>query len=379
MLRRLTRAVETLRPKAVAQMASRLARLTADHNELAELTRQHVRASERQQLTHARAIERAQATLAAQAGTEAALTARIGELTAQLSELQNTLTHVSRRTDQVAVAAERLVTDEALAPLVDGVLDADKVRTHVHAVLDRTPLELDPYPYMVLDNLLPTPLYNALIATMPPTVLFEDGSVNKQRLKIPPKMAGAATFRLWHFLVTEIVEGCLEQALLQKFHDPLTEYARRFWPSVSLKDLRLHSSDGRIILRRRGYVIPPHRDPKWAWLTFILYLARPGDPDTWGTQIYRVSDDVEAPGAQPFWMQAHDNVLAKDVRFIANRALVFLNADHSHGASIPEEAPEDFERYIYQFRVGPVGQTIERLKSELTPEARAKWEGKDGY
>jgi len=46
-------------------------------------------------------------------------------------------------------------------------------------------------------------------------------------------------------------------------------------------------------------------------------------------------------------MQSHDNVLARDVRFAFNRALVFLNADGSHGASIPEDAPADFERYIY--------------------------------
>jgi hypothetical protein len=78
-------------------------------------------------------------------------------------------------------------------------------------------------------------------------------------------------------------------------------------------------------------------------------------------------------------MESHQHVLARDVRFLPNRALVFLNADGSHGASIPEEAPPDFERYIYQFRIGPERQTIERLKAQLTPEARAKWEGKKGY
>ena len=96
-------------------------------------------------------------------------------------------------------------------------------------------------------------------------------------------------------------------------------------------------------------------------------------------QQHGIEIDTEAPGAQPFWMQAHDNVLAKDVRFIPNRALVFLNSDGSHGASLPAEAPEDFERYIYQCRVGPDGLTIDRLKALLTPQARAKWEGKEGY
>ena len=78
-------------------------------------------------------------------------------------------------------------------------------------------------------------------------------------------------------------------------------------------------------------------------------------------------------------MQAHQHELVRDVRFLPNRALVFLNADGSHGASLPDEAPADFERYIYQCRVGPEGRAIERLKARLTPEARRRWEGKDGY
>jgi len=375
MLRRLRQAAAIIRPKAVAQLAARLTRLTADHDALASLTRQHTRTSEKQLRDLARDAERDRRAHAAQAAASAA---RISDLTTQLAALQDTVRHLSIRSDQLSIATERLTADDDLAPLIAGVLDAPRVRAHVQAVMDRTPLELDPYPHMVLDDLLPPSFYKALIDTLPPRALFDD-SVNKAQLRVPPRGAGVATFRIWRFLIAEILEGQLQDALLARFHEPLMEYAHRFWPSANAQELRLNGSDGRIILRQRGYVIPPHRDPKWAWLTFILYLAKPGDPDTWGTQLYRVSDDVEAPGAQPFWMESHDNVLAKDVRFLPNRALVFLNADGSHGASIPEEAPADFERYIYQFRIGPERQTIERLKAQLTPDARMKWEGKKGY
>ena len=390
MFESLRRTIATIRPKAVAQLTARVTRLVSKQETLAARIKDQARTS----ISRVVAIERqVESQFKESAASRDAHAAELSELASQLSQIQATLgtlttsidslnshvTSVARRCDQLSVAAERLSTDEARAPAFARVLDAPGVRAHVADALDRSPLVLDPFPHVVIDNLLPAALYAALIDTMPPRVLFEDKPVNKQQLRVPPSLAGAAASRLWRFMVAEVVEGQLQQTLVDKFREPLTEFTRRFWPSVNLEDIGFKGSDGRIILRRRGYAIPPHRDPKWGWLTLILYLAKPGDPDTWGTQLYRVSDDVEAPGAQPFWMQAHDNVLAKDVRFLPNRALVFLNSDGSHGASLPAEAPEDFERYIYQCRVGPDGPTIERLKALLTPDARAKWEGKEGY
>lgn len=375
MLRRLTEAAAYLRPKTIAKIASRLARLTADHDALSRSTREQTRALESRLRDVSREAARDRKLTAGSAADHAA---QLTALTAQVTALEGTVRRLETRNHHLTIAMERVTNDDERTRLVADVLDTAAVRAHVQAVVDRTPLELDPYPHMVLDGLLPQTFYDVLMDTMPPRGLFDD-AVNKDQLRVPPREAGVATYRIWKFLVAEILEGQLQDALLTRFREPLTEYARRFWPSATLDELRLNGSDGRIILRQRGYVIPPHRDPKWAWLTFILYLAKPGDPDTWGTQLYRVSDDVEAPGAKPYWMESHDNVLARDVRFLPNRALVFLNADGSHGASIPEDAPADFERYIYQFRVGPERQTIERLKQQLTPEARARWEGKKGY
>jgi len=55
--------------------------------------------------------------------------------------------------------------------------------------------------------------------------------------------------------------------------------------------------ESRIFLRGAGYSLKPHRDPKWGFLTCILYLARPDDKEEWGTQIYSVDEDIEARGA----------------------------------------------------------------------------------
>ncbi len=375
MLRRLRQAVATLRPRTLALQASRIARLSSQYDELARLVRQQGRTATAEAGRLQRSSDRHQDALAT---LRADLGARVAQLEAQVAALQASVADSHLRAEQLTLATSRLASDGDLEPLLAEALVAGDVRAHVEAVLARTPLEMDPYPHMVLDDLLPASLYRALITTLPPRVLFEGGA-GRQIGKVPPRNAGRATFRVWRFLVKDVVEQFLQDALIERFREPLIGYARRFWPSADLGDLQLNGSDGRIIYRRRGYVIPPHRDPKWAWLTFIFYLAKPGDPDTWGTQLYHVSDDVEAPGAQPFWMKTHHHVLARDVRFVPNRALVFLNADGSHGASIPEDAPEDFERYIYQLRIGPEGTAIERLKAALSPEARQRWEGKEGY
>jgi hypothetical protein len=146
---------------------------------------------------------------------------------------------------------------------------------------------------------------------------------------------------------------------------------------VDPRSVEFHSSDGRILLRRRGYRIPPHRDPKWGFLTAILYLARRGDSETWGTQLFRVSGDSEAHGPAPHWVEDTQCSLVEDVKFRPNRMLVFLNSVGAHGAEIPSDAqPESLERCIYQFRVAPVTESMATLKAALPDDRRASWAGK---
>ena len=108
------------------------------------------------------------------------------------------------------------------------------------------------------------------------------------------------------------------------------------------------------MLRRRGYRILPHRDPKWSFLTASSTWHGLAEDDSWGTQLFSVDGDEEAQHAAPYWIDEKKCRLVEDVKFLPNRLLVFLNSVGAHGAFIPPDAlPEDLERYIYQFRVGP--------------------------
>jgi hypothetical protein len=141
--------------------------------------------------------------------------------------------------------------------------------------------------------------------------------------------------------------------------------------------MELHSTDGRILLRERGYRIAPHRDPKWGFITVLLYLPRSDESAQWGTQLYTVDQDDRAPSIAPHWIDPARCHLVADVPFRRNTALVFLNSYGAHGAQIPEDAqPADLQRYMYQYRIGPTKAAIEKLVSLLPRDERSVWEGK---
>ena len=99
-----------------------------------------------------------------------------------------------------------------------------------------------------------------------------------------------------------------------------------------------------------------------------------------GGRLYAVDRDAEAHDAKPHWIEDTRCRLVRDVPFLPNRALIFLNSHGAHGAFIPEEAePADLERYAYQFRIGAERRSMEHFPSGLSPGQRARWGGKTEY
>lgn len=392
MFDRLRNMAGVMRPRSLARVAAHVQRLDAEMpaaleriaKDLADMRRR----AEHDRETHTRNAERDRETLeqhtrsAAGVSKEiAALASSIGGLTNTMASMQDALQKVHLRTEQLTAIQRADEDDEESLEQLPAVLERDRACAHARRAVETSELHADPFPHMIIDDLLPDDLYNAMIRAIPPRVLFEDRRVNKQQLRVPPSFAPAFSRRVWPFIAGEVIVGALKPGIVARFREPLTEYLQRFWPGQTADEARLplSASDGRIILRRPGYVIPPHRDPRWGFLTVIMYLVRPNDPDTWGTQLFRVREDVNAPSAQPYWISGAHCELVKDVPFRRNRALVFLNSDGAHGASLPEDAPADFERYIYQWRIGPHGAVMRDLLARLTPATRSAWEGKEGY
>jgi len=306
-----------------------------------------------------------------------ASTEQIAALVEQVTALREEVARLTERESELRAVLERETLLDAQMDRLDKTLRKTTMAERVTAAIERATLHLDPFPYTVIDELLPQIFYDSLLTGIPPVELFEHKPVGKQHLDLPFDMAPLYSRRVWRYMCSEMVPKVISTALTAKFRAQIDDWIARNWPDIEPGSVELHGSGGRIMLRRRGYRIRPHRDPKWSFITCILYLARPGDSEAWGTQILAVDQDQEAKSAAPYWIDEKHCRVVEDVGFRANRLLVFLNSAGAHGAHIPADAqPEGLQRYIYQFRIGPTVEAIARLKSMLPEERQPLWAGK---
>ena len=282
--------------------------------------------------------------------------------------------------DQLKIRIEQLATIERVnwqQPIDNARLDASRIARHVEDAVRAESVEMEPFPHVLVSDWLPSDVYDILIRAVPPPVFFADREERRQQLTVPFDLAPAFSQHVWRFVSKEVIGGALCRALNDAFKPAIRTYVSTFCPELPHDvDLKLSASDGRILLRRPGYVIEPHRDPKWGFLTGLIYLALKGDNESYGTQLYRVREDVEAPSGKPYYIDSHRCELAKTIPFRPNTLLVFLNSGGAHGASIPADAvPADLIRLVYQFRLGPSYHTMQQLLSHMSPEKRAAWGG----
>jgi hypothetical protein len=302
---------------------------------------------------------------------------RCDEILERLDALSQQFSELAVRESELRAILRRNLEQEPYLDRLTKMIRKEATRQEVADNVDRAPLHLQPFPYTVIDGLLPDHLYDALVQGLPPVELFKNRPVRKQQLAVPFELAPVYSQRIWTHFADTLIPEVIAPRLIQKFRGPLDEWIRRNWPDINPESITLRGSGGRIMHRGRGYRIRPHRDPKWSFITCILYLARPGDNESWGTQLYAVERDEEAKDAAPYWIDEKRCHLAEDVKFIRNRLLVFLNSAGAHGAHIPEDAePPDLERYIYQFRVGPPIDVVAMLKSRLPEDRIPLWTGK---
>jgi len=187
---------------------------------------------------------------------------------------------------------------------------------------------------------------------------------------------------VWGFFDQVVTDPMIRPAVLARFEEPL----QRHYDSIFGAEHRAraaalphHVNSGRLMLRRRGYHLDPHRDPKHSMLTCLVYFARPGDDEAFGTQIFSVANDADADYKQTYYPQqaGHSCTLVKVVPFRPNSMLVFLNSRGAHGATIPADAPESLARYSYQFYIGPEKQALGTLIRQLPEARRRMWQSRE--
>lgn len=318
----------------------------------------------------------------------ARLAADVERLRRQVAEISGTLAALSERQhrrdrqQRQATAIARL--DEKQRELIERLpetLDEARVRSHVAAAIAQAAAHDAPFPYLVVENLLPPDLYRLMLRAIPPVEFFGDADPIKQNLRIPFEHGPRLATEVWRFVDQTIAHRIIVPTVTERFSVELARhYEALFGAALVDRAARLPQSPsgGRLMLRRPGYHLNPHRDPKRTMLTCLLYLARPGDDEAYGTELYRVENERESSYTQTYYPE-QDGCrceLVHTVPYRPNSMLVFLNGRGAHGARIPDTAPPALERFAYQFYVGPGGDELSSLIADLPKEKRDLWQDK---
>ena len=338
--------------------------------------------------------------------TEKALTALRDEIGREHKDMVRELRELRRTAEQSRQSVDRALAahDEALAALPElqakverfsiayahdaksasrlddfkAAVDRQAVHAHVTRAVERAQLQLSPCPHLVVENVFPEDVYDRLIESLPAPAFFEKTDDLRDEMPVPFTMAPAYSRAVWE-LFHEAIERALLPAVIAAFQPALDDFVRTAWPTLGSWEqsgITLRAANPRLMLRRRGYLIKPHRDPRWAFLVALFYAAPRGAPHTYGTQLYRLIRERDEAHTSPLWLAPEECELARDVPGLGNSALMFLNSTGAHGASVPDDAPADFLRYVYQARFSPDSVTKKRLIDLLTMEEgerRDRW------
>jgi len=254
--------------------------------------------------------------------------------------------------------------------------DPDRIRSHVANAVAAAPLASEPFPHVLIDKLLPENAYHQLVKAIPPRVFFEHLDLNHQEVMVPSDLAPLLSREIWAAFYDRVVTDALVPGLVDKFREPLDRLVCRYWPMhQSLEDanIRLELLMSRILLRRPGYVINPHRDPRWAFVTCLVYLPPRNAQRFFGTQLCAVRREPEHRSHGALWMDDTDVEAVKSVPGHPNTALAFVNGTGAHRASIPEDVASDTERHLYQLQLGPSVASQRRLLASMPADEVARW------
>lgn len=264
-----------------------------------------------------------------------------------------------QRVIRTELAALSRLTQRIYADLIDAepfaaaALDRAALVAHVRRSVLSAPMRAQPFPHLVVSELLPADFYQQLLRAIPAPTFWRRSGHQRDNWHVEEDRASRLSETIWRFMHDDIAATELTPLLLDRFSEAIAAYWRETFDLDGSQFLGHYLCDeGRLLLRRPGYELEPHLDPPHAILTVLCYLAQPGDPDTHGTDLY-ASDPLPAqrvgilhPARQGIKVER-----VTTIPFRPNTALVFVTPRGVHGAKLPLTVDEHFERVSYQFQV----------------------------
>ena len=304
-----------------------------------------------------------------------ALTQRLDEVLGEVRGQREQLTRLARA---YAVDGEQL---DRIRTVAD-VWDTRAIASHVRDVVAATPVLTDPFPHLVLDPLLPPDAFQVLLDAVPPGDFFDgEKHLDLRGIGLTPTIVPLFCKAIWRSVRNDIIGRVLGPALAERFRPFAREYLRLSVGQEFVEDalaLPLHPHGLRLMLRRRGWSLRPHCDPRDQFISTLLYLARPGEAETYGTQLFRVHQENFVPGWANTYYPEDEGLrceVAKTMPYRGNLCLSFLNlGGGAHGAAVPEDAqPADLRRLVFQFYMGPDREALEALVHRLPADRQIAW------
>ena len=315
------------------------------------------------------------APLMAAEGTSVADTVSLDEAMRQLSEQQSELARLRRAH---AIDLEEVDRIRSIA----SVWRPAEIAAHVRDVVSSAPVQTDPFPHLVMDPLLPEDAFRVLVDAIPSEEFLEgDKHLDLRGVGSAATVVPLFSRLIWRSLRTDVIGPVLAPALANRLRPFARDFFRLAFGEEFVDEalaLPMNPHGLRLMLRRRGWTLPPHCDPRDQFVSTLLYLARPGEGDTYGTQLFRVLEENFVPRyANTYYPESEGLTceLVKTMPYRGNLCLSFLNlGGGAHGASVPADAqPADLRRWAFQFYMGPDRDQLEPLVKRLTAERQDAW------
>lgn len=271
-----------------------------------------------------------------------------------------------------------IAEDQGLSPAgIQQCLDVPTLTAHLRQRLAAIAVQTDPMPHVVVTDVFPSETYELLLQSIPRVECFVSDGSTKQNWECTNEYSAPDVVKeVWRRMDSDWMRQCVLPLVIDSFRTNLLHhYEQLFGPDLAETAITAQvARRGRVMLRRPGYHLKPHRDPLTAGMTLLLYLARPDDEESYGTQLYRVRNDRVPDRSKTYYPPPEACEEVVNVPFRPNSALVFLNAvGAAHGATIPRTAPLDLERYSYQAYIGVELGRLAEVLNQLTGDARARW------
>lgn len=232
------------------------------------------------------------------------LESRVKDLQQRLAATQSELSFLRTAHRRLALS-EWTASRAALADTLGSRLALDRIRAHVRDAVTNATVHTEPTTHAVIEQVLPPDFYELLSRAIPPSEFFPDRDPVKQDWEMEAlDRAPDLTRQVWSFFDDQVVREVLAPAILARFRSAVVgHYAATGGDAFGEAAAQIPHGPvaGRIQLRRPGYHLRPHLDPKRVVITGLLYLAREGDREDFGTQLFRVNGAFRHSGMKTFF------------------------------------------------------------------------------